>query len=479
MTATTLNLKFSAVRWGGKLGEQQNCLYISENLIQKLNLNSSAQLLFKIGCLTQQVRVCKLHNSGYHGEPILFVSPDIAANCEIPVNHPLTLRFEKQQGVLAIGPIIGLLTTRSTKTESGFGSQEPLLRALSESSAEMAGFAYIFCSEDIDWHLATVSGFFPCYSNDGSRAAWQSLVMPLPDIIYDRIPSRYFDAKTEVAETKNKLMNELKLPYFNPRFLDKWEVHLALQNDPDAIPYLPPTRLITSPSDILEFLDLYKSVFVKPTSGSLGKKILKIEKFPGNKFRLLYRSKEKQTIEKIAPDFPTLLKIMQPLMGNKNFIVQKNLNLAKYETGPFDIRVLVQKNMRGKWRRTKIYTRVAAQNSFLSNLSDGGQPKPISRVLYEVFGVDFAARTGLGEKIRSVANMLPPSLEKTTGETWGELGLDLGIDVNGKVWLIEINSKPFRALVSTKSSTKVIQRSLMRPLEYAKFLAGFYKHSFY
>ncbi len=265
--------------------------------------------------------------------------------------------------------------------------------------------------------------------------------------------------------------------YFNPRFLDKWETPALLQNIQEVADYLPPTRPVYSPEDILQFLEQYRSVFLKPSSGSLGRRIINIRQGGPDQYQFMYRTRDKQTISGKAAGFTDLMTALGPVMGNKSYIVQKDLQLAKYQDCPFDIRVLAQKDRFGNWRRTKIYVRKAAPESFLSNLSDGGNPESIKTVLKEVFHTDFLTGEGIGEEIRQAVKRLPAALEKASGMIWGELGLDLGIDCNGKIWLIEINAKPFRTLVSQSGSYKVIERSLMRPLEYAKLLAGFYGHS--
>ncbi|MDD3894034.1 MAG: hypothetical protein PHU36_03325, partial [Syntrophomonadaceae bacterium] len=55
---------------------------------------------------------------------------------------------------------------------------------------------------------------------------------------------------------------------------------------------------------------------------------------------------------------------------------------------------------------------------------------------------------------------------------YGELGLDVGIDKNGALWLIEVNSKP-RKTTESEYSTAVMRKTFKRPLEFASYLAGF------
>lgn len=457
------------------MGEDQQCVYIPSSVLKKLKLNPESTVTLKIGSFQKPIRILRLLSNS-QAEAVMFLSPDLAAVAEFPPYQNITLIHDTKTNLLSIGPIIGLFTVRNIIPDSEFGSHEPVLRALANSAAEVEGLVFVFCPEDIDWESCTATGYVPRQNNLDGSSFWSSIKTPLPDVVYDRIPSRSVEARPEVAEAISRL-KQRRLKYFNPMFLDKWETHLALQNVPEVQSYLPPTDVVEIPLDIKASLDKYRSVFLKPSAGSLGRRIIKIDTVE-NGYSYIYRSRDKLSIQGTAPDFGSLLNHLRPVMGKRRFIVQKDLNLSRYENCPFDIRVLVQKDMFGNWRRTKIYVRVAAPDNFLSNLSDGARPQPINKVLQEVFHTNFSDKEGLGENIRAAVRKIPPALEQATGMIWGELGIDLGIDNKGRIWLIEVNSKPFRALVSTSGLLNLIRRSLLRPLEFAKFLAGFYKHSF-
>jgi predicted ATP-grasp superfamily ATP-dependent carboligase len=64
------------------------------------------------------------------------------------------------------------------------------------------------------------------------------------------------------------------------------------------------------------------------------------------------------------------------------------------------------------------------------------------------------------------------TLEKKQAGTYGELGLDIGMDIYGNPWLIEVNSKP-RKTTETDFSMKIVRNSFKRPLQYSSYLAGF------
>lgn len=459
------------------MGELDDFVFLPASLLKKTGLPPGGSVSFKIGRFTRIVTVGAVQCTGGTPDSVFFVSPNLQNLCQLPAGTEITLKYEINRKTLSAGPLVGLFTVRNILPDSEFGSQEPTLRALVNSGSKLLGMVFVFCPEDLDWDRLTVTGRIPITTHESNNQNWTTIRLPLPDVVYDRIPSRTIELRPEIQEAKSRLMAVTELTYFNPMFLNKWETHVALSGIAEVAPYLPPTKLVETPDDIREFLSLYKSVFLKPSSGSLGRRIIKVEVNEHGSYLFKYRSRERQTVKGVTPTFENLLKLLKPVMGKRSYIVQKDLNLAKYEECPFDIRVLAQKDMWGRWRKTKIYVRKAAPDSFLANLSDGGRVKSIVTVLKEVFYTDLHAKEGLSEELRNAVKNLPPALERGTGVVWGELGIDLGIDMNGKIWLIEINSKPFRALIPENGSYKVIERSLMRPLEYAKFMAGFFRHS--
>ena len=55
----------------------------------------------------------------------------------------------------------------------------------------------------------------------------------------------------------------------------------------------------------------------------------------------------------------------------------------------------------------------------------------------------------------------------------GEIGLDFIIDTTGRVWFLEANSKPGRRAFSQMELNKDERLSIIRPMLYARYLAGF------
>ncbi len=463
------------VIWGGVLGsETAYKVFIPGPALKKWRFPPVHPTTIKFGSLALPVTIEEYKTSVIFPEPLIFISPPIAEKCRFPAETRLILKINRQLKTLAIGPLIGLLTVNPHTP--GFSSQIDVLKALTESCRKIRSFGYVFFPEDIDWAMGVIHGRLPQTDPDTGETGWQTATCPLPDVIYDRLPSRTVESKPEIRALKEKLI-DAGIPYFNPQFLNKWETHQLLSKDSTVANFLPETRLLTDTGDIRTLLDTYGMVYLKPTAGSLGRRIIRVKKLAPALVHYKYRTKDKESKEGVVPTGELLEKILRPVMGKREYIVQQGLHLAEYEKCPFDVRILMQKDNRGNWRRTKIYVRVAAPGNIVSNISDGARGEKIAVVLHDVFDEDFSAPAGIGEQLRVAARLIPPAMENLMGQAWGELALDLGIDTSCRVWLIEVNAKPFRALVSPSGATKVIERSLMRPLEYARYLAGYYIHS--
>ncbi|HZG14356.1 MAG TPA: YheC/YheD family protein, partial [Candidatus Bathyarchaeia archaeon] len=73
------------------------------------------------------------------------------------------------------------------------------------------------------------------------------------------------------------------------------------------------------------------------------------------------------------------------------------------------------------------------------------------------------------EEIDQVISLLPSFLEQYHGRLV-ELGIDIGIDTNGHVWIIEVNSKPGRTVFRQISDRMARIRSISQPVKYAHYL---------
>ncbi len=188
------------------MGDQGNYLYLSPQSLKQLGIQPNSEISFKAGASWNKAVIDTVRCSTDYTEPIVFVSPALGRSCQIPPGTAITLKFYPATGLLCAGPLIGLFTIRNSIPDTEFGSCEQVLAALSESAEKISGLIFVFCPEDIDWRNSLVTGYIPHYEPVTGRRTWQPLILPLPDTVYDRIPTRSAESRPEVQEAKSWLM---------------------------------------------------------------------------------------------------------------------------------------------------------------------------------------------------------------------------------------------------------------------------------
>lgn len=388
------------------------------------------------------------------------IGSDLAAQLQLTPGIQLALS-RPHQGSLQLGPVVGLFTAQSVHPP--WGEQTDLLAMVIRFGRQLGQYVYVFTPEDVDLENDLINGWR--VTGDGH---WVRCPAPLPDVIYDRVPSRKHEQLPEVVALKEKLQPLYGARYFNPGYLDKLQLHQPLLTDPTTARFLPETVPYTGLGDLTAMLSRHGVVFLKPVDSSLGRGVVRIARVVGGRvaFQLPFRT---QAVTCSGPG--EAARRLRRLTSLHPYLIQQGVDLATSGGSPFDVRVLAQKGGGGRWYRSKIYARVAALGSYLSNLSRGGTPADLGSTLLAAFPDEPARRLKAMTEVRALSRIVPVAVEKALGAQLGELGIDLGIDTSGRVWLIEVNSKPMRTLDPTVGSVRGVRTAIIRPLVYARYLA--------
>ena len=135
------------------------------------------------------------------------------------------------------------------------------------------------------------------------------------------------------------------------------------------------------------------------------------------------------------------------------------------------MRAIVQKDHTGRWDITGMGCRMGAQGSITSNIATGGRGSKLSTVLERHFQKR-EQRDQIEHDLSFIALESARVLEKSIGMA-GEMGIDLGIDTSGKAWFIEANLRPARQIFNLIGEQQMRQQSIINPLLYSRYLAGF------
>ncbi|MBO8158426.1 YheC/YheD family protein [Thermosyntropha sp.] len=437
---------------------------ITRSLAQELKVPVKPIIKIRAGNIVVDTRLI-INND--ETRKLYILSPELSRALFIKTKKKLKIRYDTEKNMLHIGPIIGILTASiPNKPEFGPKSTQAELIYLSKIGQKMQAQIFIFTPTGINWAAKTVKGY-NYKENSGGSGVWTASTYPLPDVIYDRISSR--KSESNYNNTREKLKKLAFSSYFNPSFLNKWDVHQILFNNPELRPYLPETKLLDK-ENLEDMLKKYKVIYAKPVDGSLGRKIIRItvdEKKQTLKYTVYVRGK----FNGQATDATDFIKKTEKNREGKTYIIQQGIDMANYKGSVFDLRIIYQKDRHGEWRISKKFVRLAPKGSSLSNMSRGGKAETSKKILKYFFH-----RTELieakNQEISALCHAVAITMEQSGTGIYGELGLDIGIDKKGKIWLIEVNSKP-RKTTETELSMTIVKNTFKRPLEYATYLAGF------
>jgi glutathione synthase/RimK-type ligase-like ATP-grasp enzyme len=369
---------------------------------------------------------------------------------------------------LQIGPVVGILCNpvwsarQHTLVTNG---QLPVLRKLLSAGAAAGALCYLFRVDDVQFQTLTVKGYV-----QGEDGAWKERVLPLPDVIYDQVISRRRERRQSHSKVRERLSKMYGSRIFNDGFLDKWEVHEWLQRDPRVRQHVPRTIRYSTVKTAAAFCERYPVTFLKPVHGSLGLGIVRLTRQPDGSIQYDLKRPRQAPLHGRAANVREALRVLSGRLASRPYVVQQGIPLCTYQERPFDIRILLQRDGAGEWQRTKMFARVAKSGDFTSNLSSGGEALPVHKVFTEVFSKAHQARS-CQRDITRISKWVVEALERESGKVFGEVGLDIGVDSEGRVWVIEVNSKPWKKPFTEKGRQDLVDLSFSRPIAYAIWLA--------
>lgn len=440
-------------------GGTEPILYLPLHLARRLRLRQrEAPVQLGLRCERLALRVVRRGGTG------VALSAKAAEMLGLPASQPLWFRL--QRGTLHLGPVVGILVQVNPASRRLFGAQSDFFRALCRRGRHAGELVYVFSPDDVDWTRRMVHGFVWSERAPGGGGAWVRVEVPLPHVVYDRVQSRRADRDAAMRLTKQRLVQEFGVQLFPDGFLDKWRMHEMLAQKRLLAPYLPATARLSGAGTLRNYLGQYRTLYLKPAHGSLGAGIYVAERTQRG-YALRYQRRGRLRVQRAAR-IDGLWERFRQTARNTPYVAQQGLNLASAAGCRFDVRLLMQKDEYNVWRQTKMFARLARPGRITSNITTGAEGVSVTSVLRPILG---EKTTACVRRLKAVAVLVARTTEEALGQPLGELGVDLGVDRDGRVWLIEVNSKPFRKV--TEGTPRIVRRSIDRPLGYARYLAGF------
>lgn len=449
--------------------------------INQLYKSSTKCFLPKSVCHTLGLRPnvpYTLHNGSLNVPIYVEIDPENNETMSIPPSIIDKLLCQKNTQVniwsknkdIFLGPVVSIFVNSRYISKLIRGKKLINAQKYQQANRSARCLLYFFSPKDVNWTHNKIKG---CYYSSLQKR-WKQKWMPFPDIMYDRCVG-YKKNKSDsqkVKQIRNKFTHIPGLTLINNGSLSKWKMYQCLSKYKDLKSHLPKTKYYHSILDFLNILNKYHYVFLKSSKGSAGRGVLSVEK-KNNYYHAVYYKKSMQirTFENIN----TLISFVKNFKKNNKMIIQTGIRLLKYNGRLLDLRILIGKDKHGKWNPIYNQVRLAKKNSTITSYSTGGDLINYTDI-YHNLNKAYKNKIPSNEKINTFATKLAKAIEQELGQ-FGEIGLDLAIDTQGKLWFLEGNSKPTKNPVPVLEDTKGVPPQFLNILEYAKFLDGVDRHT--
>lgn len=335
---------------------------------------------------------------------------------ELPFRQlaPASIIFAMRTYKGRAGPLIGLLT--STKVKGKLNDQPSShIIDLHHIIQKQGGLLLVFSPEDM--YTAYVNG--KVYNQN--EREWIDVLTPLPDVVYNRFPDRKREKEGICQQVLHRCQKE-KIPFFNPHFFSKWDLHQLFSQQSFLKEYLPETLQYENSLTISEMLNRHSAIYIKHSEGSKGTGVYRAAKTPEGK--LLVETIKKSIVYEHLNDFVRMSSF------NENWLIQEGIQSDLIDSKRYDLRIIATRSKK-KHQVSGIGIRQSLTQDVTTHVPNGGQIIPLSQV---------SERLDL-PLIKNITAACGDALEKEYGLI-GEFSIDMTKSSEGRYYLLEVNAKP-------------------------------------
>ncbi|GMK38477.1 hypothetical protein PCCS19_15310 [Paenibacillus sp. CCS19] len=340
--------------------------------------------------------------------------------------------------------------------------EDRFLRMLAAAGAQQRIRVVVIDADFGSVQDGTMQGF------ERTNGRWEPCSCPLPDLVYDRSFARNAEDRVRIRKALQTLIHAGARP-LSSELPDKLLVQHALVSDPELVPLLPPTWPYRGKYQLLRLLRRRpEGLFLKPAAGSQGRGALRIRQ-TSEAVIVEGRTRANRMFSFRYASAQEAADRVDRFVGTSRYLIQPLLPLNDADDQPHDVRLLMQKDGRGRWVSTCTVSRVGQSGSVTSNLHGGGTAQSAKERLSRLYGGDKAEV--LMRTIINAGQQAAPLIEQHYGR-FAEFGFDFGLSQGGTLWLLEANSKPGRQSLKLTGDERAEQLSASRLLSYARKLQG-------
>ncbi|GAA4719963.1 hypothetical protein GCM10023228_28470 [Brevibacillus fulvus] len=384
----------------------------------------------------------------------ILLSAEMVNRLRIPLSNQFDVIYKN--GKIRIGPVIGFLITHSARD---FSKNLRILNDYVRLYDQIGGTIMAFCLENVNRKRRTIRG--AVYNPRTKR--WVRGVYGYPSSFFIR-------SKMIPRDYKIHFQRVLGKAFFNNFTFDKWRMQQILLTG-GLRRNLPPSQLYRNPEQVGVLLRRYGSLYIKPIWGSRGRSVIRVSRRSRQLLVKYRKNNQNQTV--LFTSYRKLGDFLGRLLTPSQYIIQKAIPLLSYRKRIIDFRNIMVKNGRRQWEEVALIARFGAPNSVVSNISAGGSAERGEDTLRRMFRLTPDELQHFRERISRLSFRVARCLDEV-GVNCGNMGVDIGVDANGHLWILEIqHNNPDPTLALDAQETGVYIKILLNHLLYLKYLAGF------
>lgn len=382
------------------------------------------------------------------------LSRNLSKDFILPDSIPYKIRFEGRN--IYMGPVIGLLF--DTKQNALTPNRLSYYKCYLANYNDIKGLVFICSSEGINTENQTIKGY--SYVPD-SHEPWVEGVFPYPDVLYRRavIPEgKYEDLVKHIGDR-----------IFNTYYFNKWELWQCLSVYEDIKQHLPHTEKLTDVNILMKMLEQYDVVYLKRIFSEQSNGIYRVKKLENG-----YQFIDKEKKEIIFATIDEVSKFLKEILHKSGrYIVQQAIKVKNLENRSFDIRVILQKDGNKLWNCPGMIAKFGGEGSITSIIRLGGLSMHGKDALKKVFNLTEEQVSIKEREIINVCIKACEMLNKCMGH-YGDLGFDIIVDENQKIWILEINKNHYHQFpIYAFKDRQMFSNIVSNPIRYASALAGY------
>jgi YheC/D like ATP-grasp len=322
------------------------------------------------------------------------------------------ISFKVKKNNQHLGPIVGILTNDD---RTPFSGNIKTFKRICKRVLMTGGIPVILTPS------AFSTKSIKCYTFCFTTKKWIELFSPLPDVIYNRIPTVQYESN-EVYKQFRKEIDRLNIPFFNESYLSKIQTTSILSSNPFLSKYIPETIRINNKDELDLYLRKWKYLYIKKHHSSRGFGVFKLTLLNNN----LVQIRNAFHVE-LTKEISECWKFLRSL--NEGYICQRGIVSELPDGRKFDLRILAHKHEEN-YVLTGIGVRVGTLNGITTHVPRGGSIISTDEL---PIALNYSL---LQEIVQHTGNAL-----NTEDGNFFEFSMDIGLQ-NNHYYIFEINSKP-------------------------------------